>query len=217
MRWYTGLVSLAFVSFGACAVKEVNGPPPAPTTAPTTATAAPTDTTTAATTAPTTTTAPTATTAPTTAPTFVFVEVPEPTTAAVSIQYSVADGRPKGLKDGASEAVWIWHEEKGKFWHVRTTTKKYLHRFSGAVVGEGGPITEIKPTRLEWGDRIKASPKGIVFDFETDGHEDGFDFRVGGNHCVRFYIKVDGKEEPGKINVGKTDAHPPAWHFKLCP
>jgi hypothetical protein len=133
------------------------------------------------------------------------------------IKISAADGRPKGLKDGAPEAVWIWHEDHGKFWHVRTTTKKFLHRFTGAVYGDGGPITELKLTGLEYNDKIKAVQKGIGFDFETKGHEDGFDFKVAGNHCVRFQVKVDGKAEPKLVNIGATDAHPPHWHFKLCP
>ncbi len=189
-----------------------NTPPPA-TTAPPPATAATTTATTTTAPAPT----PTTTAAPPPATTVVFVEPPEPTEPAQQMKLSVADGRPKGLKDGAPEALWIWHEDHAKLWHVRTTTKRALHRFTGAVYGDGGPITELKLTALEFNDKIKAVQKGIGFDFETKGHEDGFDFKVAGNHCVRFQVKVDGKAEPKVVSIGATDAHPPHWHFKLCP
>lgn len=227
-------LALATLVLIACQVEVKEGPAPNtasnntsttpatnptnPTTAPTTAaTTAPTTApTTAATTAPTTaTTAPTTTT--TTATTTTVADPPEPTEPAVSMKYSVADGRPKGFKENAAEAVWIWHEDKGKSWHVRTTTKKLLHRFTGIVAGEGGPITELHLTKTEWNDKIRATQKGIGFDFETQGHDDGFDFKVAGNHCVRFAVKVDGKPAPGVINVGAGDAHPSQSHFKLCP
>jgi hypothetical protein len=211
-------LSFAALALIACQAEVKEGPPPTTATntpPPATATATATTPATAATPAPTPTTAPT--TAPTTTATTATTDPPEPTEPAMQMKLSVADGRPKGLKEGAPEAFWIWHEDKGKSWHVRTTTKKALHRFTGLVAGEGQPITELHLVKTEHNDKIRGTSKGIGFDFETQGNEDGFDFKTAGNSCVRFAVKVDGKASPAIINVGATDAHPPHWHFKLCP
>ena len=133
------------------------------------------------------------------------------------IKFNVADGVPKGLKSGAPEAFWVWHDGgQGKKWHVRSTTHAVMHRFHGGIVPDSGQITAVKATRLEFNDRVKASDKGISFDFHTQAGEDGFDFETSGQ-CVRFYLHIDDKTNPNLINVGKHDAHPPAGHFKLCP
>lgn len=151
------------------------------------------------------------------APAPAYAETPEPSEAPKEIRFSVADGRPKGLVRGAFEAFWVWHDLNGKHWHVRSTTHSTMHRFQGSVIGEGGKLTDIHPTRTEWGDRIRANARGVSFDFHTNGDEDGFDFKVSGTHCVRMYLLIDGKPDPARINVGASDAHPPAWHFKVCP
>jgi hypothetical protein len=145
-----------------------------------------------------------------------FQDTPPPTDPPKPINYSVADGRPRGLQPGHPEAYWVWHDERGRHWHVRTTTTNHLHRFHGWVFPDG-QFTELRPTRMEWNDRIRGNANGIVFDFHTDGNEDGFDFKVSGNQCVRFYLNIDGRHEPGLVNIGATDAHPPHWHFKVCP
>jgi hypothetical protein len=85
-------------------------------------------------------------------------------------------------------------------------------------MGDGGPITELKATAAEFNDHIRiASSNAVNFDFQTQGNEDGFDFRVAGSHCVRFYMTVDGRSDPQAVHIGRTNAHPNSWHFKLCP
>ena len=145
-----------------------------------------------------------------------YQETPPPAEAPQTIKFSVADGHPKGLKSGAFEAFWVWHDTNGKRWHLRSTTHSVMHRFHGGIVPDSGQITSVKSTRLEFGDRVKSSSKGIAFDFYTDGGEDGFDFETNGQ-CVRFYLHIDGKTNPALINVGKDDVHPPSSNFKLCP
>lgn len=132
------------------------------------------------------------------------------------IKFNLADGRPAGLHSGAPEAYWVWHDTNGKRWHVRSTTHATMHRFHGSVVPDTGNVTTVRATRTEWGDRVRAGAHGVSFDFHTNGGEDGFDFETNGQ-CVRFHLLIDGKSEPGRINVGKSNAHPPHWHFKLCP
>jgi hypothetical protein len=145
-----------------------------------------------------------------------FTVVTEPTVTVVQMHYSVADGRPAGLHPGAPEALWIWHDDRGRFWHVRTTTHSQRHRFSGAVLSDGA-ITNMNATDHSFADRIRADAKSVNFDFFTQGHEDGFDFRVVGSQCVRFYMTVDGRSEPQLVHIGRANAHPTGWHFKLCP
>ncbi len=145
-----------------------------------------------------------------------YQETPPPAAAPQVIKFNVADGYPKGLKSGAFEAFWVWHDTNGKRWHLRSTTHSVMHRFHGGVVPESGQVTALKPTRLEFGDRVKTTTKGIAFDFHTDGGEDGFDFETNGQ-CVRFYLNIDSKTNPNLINVGKDDVHPPSSNFKLCP
>jgi hypothetical protein len=196
-------------------------PAPAPSPAPTTATATPTATATAT---PTPTATATATATPTgTAATgviapAVIVELADPPEAAVEVKLSVSDGRPKGLVPGATEAFWIW-QDKGDTWHVRTTTKTVLHRFQGSIVVAGaGTLAELKGTKLELNDHLRLKGnKAAHFDFSTQGHEDGFDFKTTGNQCVKFHLRIDGRAEPALINIGANNVHPARMHFKLCP
>jgi hypothetical protein len=145
-----------------------------------------------------------------------FTVVAEPTVAVVQMRFNAADGRPAGLHAGAPEAFWVWHDGHGRNWHVRSTTAGHRHRFQGAVVSDG-VITNMNATDHAFADRIHADAKEIKFDFFTQGSEDGFNFQVAGSQCVRFYMMVDGRSEPGLVHIGRTNAHPAGWHFKLCP
>jgi hypothetical protein len=128
---------------------------------------------------------------------------------------AIGEGRPKGLKVGAFEAYWVWFDAGGN-WRLRTTTHDAEHRFQGVIVSEDGSISDLKPTRLEWKDRLQMTKDTVSFDFSTKGHEDGFDFSAPEDRCVRFYLLIDGKPHVDRVNIGKGDAHPPHWHFQLC-
>jgi hypothetical protein len=111
----------------------------------------------------------------------------------------------------------VWHDDNGDTWHVRSTTHRQMHRFSGRVWAAQGSIVDVRPTRLEWGDRIRTTPRGAEFDFHTDGGIDGFDFRTAGPHCVHFALFVDGRGDPGRVNVGPGELHPRHHVFTICP
>jgi hypothetical protein len=121
-------------------------------------------------------------------------------------------GRP-AFEAGSPESYWVWHDEAG--WHLRTTTARKPHHFHGWVEPVGGIITDLHATRTEWGDRIRLVPRGIEFDFETDGGEDGFDWRVSSG-CNRFDLRVDGAERPGLVHVGAEGHHPDHIPFARC-
>jgi hypothetical protein len=126
---------------------------------------------------------------------------------------SVSPGRPP-FHPGSREAYWIWHDEAA--WHLRTTTASRMHRFHGWIEPIDGQVTEIRPTRLDWGDRIHKRPRGIEFDFSTDGSEDGFDWRVSSG-CNRFFLEVDGVPRPELTHLGGADTSPVEMPFRRCP
>lgn len=206
------------------AATPVNAPPantaPAatPVTAPPPANTAP-----AATATGTVGTAPPASTGPgstgVAAPVIAFEEIAEPPANDTPFdgKLAIAVGRSVQLVPTAALGVWIWNE--GNTWHVRTTTKGAQHRFQGVVMTtRDGTLTDVKPTKLEWNDRLRVrNGRAAAWDFSTAGHEDGFDFKTVGGQCIRFWVKVDGKADPGSVNLGKDGAHPAKWHFRLCP
>jgi hypothetical protein len=145
-----------------------------------------------------------------------FTLVVEPTVQVVQMRYNEADGRPAGLHSGAHEALWLWHDDHGHNWHIRSTTAGVRHRFQGSVISDG-VITAVNAVDHSYADRIHADAKSVHFDFFTQGNEDGFNFHVDGSQCVRFYMTVDNRSEPQLIHIGRANAHPASWHFKLCP
>jgi hypothetical protein len=144
-------------------------------------------------------------------------EMAPPTDKPHEFKLSVADGRPHGFKAGVPESYWIWHDDNGKWWHVRTSTHSAKHRFQGWVFHEKDRFTDVRPTRLEWNDRIKYGTSGASWDFETKGSEDGFDFRTNGVQCVRFHTFIDGKPNHDRVFIGAGGVHPPSAHFRICP
>jgi hypothetical protein len=124
----------------------------------------------------------------------------------------ISPGRP-AFHSGSPEAYWVWHDEGG--WHLRTTTAGARHRFHGWVEPIGGRVEDFRPTRLEWGDRVRVAARGIEFDFETAGAEDGFDWRVSSG-CSRFELFIDGAAHPGKIHLGGAASHPHHTPFERC-
>jgi hypothetical protein len=145
-----------------------------------------------------------------------YAEAAEPSEAPKDAKWTVAEGRPKDYKAGVPESFWIWQDAKGNGWHMRMSTKEHLHRFNGFLAGDAN-LKNVKTTKTEWGDRLKAKDKRAAFDFYVAGGADGVDFNTEPNGCVRFYLLIDGKPaDPARIHLGKDGAHPEKAHFKLC-
>lgn len=129
----------------------------------------------------------------------------------------LAEGKPPRLRPNAAMSYWIWQSGKGD-WHLRSTTAQQLHRFQGRVhPREGATLGNIKATRLEWGDRVRLQGEDIVFDFSTQGGEDGFDFKLDGDACVEMDLRIDKSSHPKLVVIGKTEQAPSAAHFVVCP
>lgn len=135
----------------------------------------------------------------------------------VQMAAGLADGKPPRLRPSAAMAYWVWQGTKGD-WHLRSTTAQQLHRFQGRIrPREGASLNNVKATRLEWGDRVRVQGQDIVFDFSTQGGEDGFDFTLSGNACVEMDLRIDGAAHPKLVVIGKTEQAPAAGHFIVCP
>jgi hypothetical protein len=124
----------------------------------------------------------------------------------------IAMGRPM-FAPGSPEAYWIWHDVGG--WHLRTTTSMITHQFEGLIRPYNGTITEMRPTRDEWNDRIRIGPDGIAFSFQTGGGMDGFDWRVSSG-CNEFHLRIDGVPAPGRVFLGGPGNHPMQMPFMRC-
>jgi len=126
-------------------------------------------------------------------------------------------------KPGLSRRYQIWYDKDG--WQVRTTTAGELHRFQGSVHVEGGYIAYFSGgEKVEQKKKSKNKDYGFfnpnrtsyTFDFTTKGHEDILHFRLsGGAKKLFFHLKVDDKEEPELIYIGKDNKHPPKANFYL--
>ncbi len=146
-----------------------------------------------------------------------FVEPPAPGPTNERIPWSAADGRPSELRSGVAESFWVWHDGRGKNWHVRTSTARYMHQFSGWTVADTGQLTEFHLARADMGDRIRLDTRGISFDYHTQAEEEGYDFQTSGDHCVKFDLRIDGQSHPERVFVGHGNVHPQHGNFMLCP
>ena len=129
-------------------------------------------------------------------------------------------GEPKGFKAGEPARYAIW-AKKG-VWHLRTTTAKNLHHFTGNIRVEGGTIDFIQSIHLEekgkYEDHWRLGPKRheLTFDFKTDRGVDGINFEVSTEaKVIHFNLHIDGKHHAEKIFIGKGNHHPTSDPFNL--
>jgi hypothetical protein len=122
-------------------------------------------------------------------------------------------GEPKGFKAGDTVRYAVWHNKGG--WHVRTTTAKKLHHFTGKILVEGGTIVGLEAHDLEFKGRfadwwrLQENRHELLIDFKTDRGIDGINFQVS-NEAVRilFNLHVDGKHQKDLIHIGRAGLHP---------
>ena len=137
--------------------------------------------------------------------------------APVQLQAGLADGRSSRLAGGAATAFWVGQKKDGE-WYLRTSSKDGAHRFQGRVrPAQNAKLSSVEASRVDSNDRVRLSGNDIVFDFKTGGDLDGFDFKVTGNACVEFDLRVDGEREANAIRLGAREQKPITSHFYACP
>ncbi|MCE1245353.1 MAG: hypothetical protein LWY06_01780 [Firmicutes bacterium] len=115
------------------------------------------------------------------------------------------NGKP-AYKPGKNFGYYIWHLDKS--WHVRSTSKKGVHVFSGIVKGD--KKLNLKYTiPLGAGDYVYLlNEKTIKFRMTTEKLENGFDFTTSGN-SLTFELELDKNKAPKDvINLGLQRNHP---------
>ncbi len=122
-------------------------------------------------------------------------------------------GQPAGMGAGSSQRYLIWRDNNG--WHLRTTTGRNKHTFSGEIIADSGFISEVFAINTEKKDSVVLKdPRRVVFNLNTDGAIDGFDFRTNANN-LRFNLNIDGKVRPNVVYIGSRAANPPSVPFTL--
>lgn len=129
-------------------------------------------------------------------------------------------GEPTKMEGGKVQSWYVWHDKDG--WHVRTTTKKMEHQFSGTVRVTGGQFKEVTASKLEQNKAVKDwwvledKDRTLKFDFKTNGAMDGIDFTLGGKaDDITFTLKIDGEDKTERIFIGKDSAHPKSNTFVM--
>jgi hypothetical protein len=104
----------------------------------------------------------------------------------------------------------VWNDSNG--WHLRTTTQKALRKFEGTITSSHDPFGKLRPIGLESNGKHKdlwevdEGRKTIRFTIWTAKKFDGFDFDLPNNPdaTLTFDLKIDGKDRPRHVFVGRT-------------
>ncbi|MEW6729723.1 MAG: hypothetical protein AB1489_00165 [Acidobacteriota bacterium] len=123
-------------------------------------------------------------------------------------------GKPEGMGEGSTQRYLLWRDKFG-LWHLRTTTARKRHLFSGEIEAQGGRIYELRTVKAEKKDWVNVrSDNHIVFDLTTEGAIDGFDFRTDAKN-LKFHLRIDGEEHTDLVYIGARAGNPPAIPFTL--
>ena len=132
------------------------------------------------------------------------------------VSTAVLSGRPTQLRSGANQSYWLWTDADG-VWHLRTTTAGVRRHFQGRIRPDADVTLALSSGMIGGGkDAVALQGNDIVFNLETKGHQDGFDFRVNGDGCLEFDLRIDGDGNPGRIFLGKDNRTPANSHFLVC-
>lgn len=143
--------------------------------------------------------------------------LPSASSNPVRLSASVAQGRSTELATGNYRAYWIWRDDDG-VWHLRTTARRTGHRYQGVIRPlEGAEIVDLTLVGIDPKDRVGMVGRALSFDWRTSRVIDGFDFRVKGNACLEFDLRLDEDGTTRYIYLGKDKTRPESAHFLLCP
>lgn len=143
--------------------------------------------------------------------------LPASSSTPARLSASIATGRAPDLATGNHRAFWVWRDDDG-VWHVRTTARRVGHRYQGVIRPlEGAEIVGLTLVGIDPADRVGMVGRALSFDWRTRRLIDGFDFRLKGDACLEFDLRLDEDESVRYIYVGKNKVRPESAHFLLCP
>lgn len=82
---------------------------------------------------------------------------------------------------------------------------------------EGAEITDLTLVGIDPKDRVGMVGRVLSFDWRTRRQIDGFDFRVKGEACLEFDLRLDEDGATRYIYLGRDKVRPESAHFLLCP
>jgi hypothetical protein len=139
-------------------------------------------------------------------------------------------GKPKQFKQGKRVAYGVWYEDG--LWHLRMTSKDGKAKgkgkndrviFTGSVrvagdrlLGEFQGLEKSKQAlNADWV-LPHAGGRGFDFQFATFGKTDGVNFKAGPSaQSITFKLLVGGDDDPTRILIGASGAHPAKAEFAL--
>jgi hypothetical protein len=123
-------------------------------------------------------------------------------------------GQPAGMGPGSTHRYLLWRD-RGNLWHLRTTTTRQRHTFTGEIEAEAGKVFDLRAISAERRDWVSQQGSNkIFFDLTTQGDIDGFDFRTDASE-LKFRLKLDGVETPQNVYIGERGNNPPEIPFIL--
>jgi hypothetical protein len=132
--------------------------------------------------------------------------------ATLSINF---DGKPQMFHPKHIQGYFIWGDDDGI--HVRVTTDKEKHVFSGTMHADGR-LEDIEEKSLQDDDfaHVKDHNHTVDFQYTTSGEAAGIDFYIYRGQSMDFDIYLDGaKIGPDQIFVGEEGWHPESNKFSL--
>ncbi len=111
----------------------------------------------------------------------------------------------------------IWYDRG--VWRLRAspgTGAGGAHRFQGSVAGLTGGIADPDLRDRALRDRVARDGNSVLFDFEAERSETGFDLASTGG-CLRFDLYLDGKRRADRVRYGPHGESPGRLPADLCP
>ena len=112
---------------------------------------------------------------------------------------------------------YLWRDKDGI--HLRTISAGISHSFSGRITVTKGVFENLDKAskKMNEEDVRLSDPHTIIFSYETEKDEFGFDFNVDGYYpCLKFDLKIDKKREIGRIFLGEYKLNPWKLPFTRC-
>ncbi len=135
----------------------------------------------------------------------------------VSPLWAEGDIESKPDIDDKIYCYYIWRDKDGI--HLRTISAGVLHSFSGRITMTNGVFEDLDKAsnKMKDEDVRLSNPHTIVFSYETEKDEFGFDFNVDGYYpCIKFDLKIDKKREIRRTFLGEHKLNPWGLPFTHC-